>query len=149
MLIIFESRPDCLPQIAALAIKSGNGLVLKGGKEAEKSNQLLHKLIVDSIDKVTHGKVTKGVIGLVSRAEIPSLLKLDSLIDLVIPRGSSALVHYIKQNTKIPVMGHAEGVCHVYVDKHAEFEKAQRIVIDSKTDYPSGACLLSIPNIYL
>jgi len=146
LLIIFESRPDCLPQIAALAIKSGNGLVLKGGKEAEKSNQLLHSIITDSIERVSQGQVDSGVIGLVSRAEIPSLLKLDGLIDLVIPRGSGELVKYIKSNTKIPVMGHAEGICHVYVDKEADIEKAIRIVVDSKTDYPSACnateCLL-------
>ena len=138
LLIIFESRPDCLPQIAALAIKSGNGLVLKGGKEAEKSNQLLHSIIADSIERVSQGQIDSGVIGLVSRAEIPSLLKLDGLIDLVIPRGSGELVKYIKDNTKIPVMGHAEGICHVYVDKEADIEKAIRIVVDSKTDYPSA-----------
>ena len=81
LLIIFESRPDCLPQIAALAIKSGNGLVLKGGKEAEKSNQLLHSIIIDSIVKISDRQIGPGVIGLVSRAEIPSLLKLGNFID--------------------------------------------------------------------
>lgn len=139
LLIIFESRPDCLPQISALAIRSGNGLLLKGGKEAEHSNAFLHKIIADTIESATKGKVSRDVIGLVtSRADISSLLKLDKYIDLVIPRGSGALVKHIKDNTHIPVMGHAEGVCHVYVDSSADVDKAVRIVVDAKTDYPSA-----------
>lgn len=139
LLIIFESRPDCLPQIAALALRSGNGLLLKGGKEAEKSNRLLHEIIADTIENVTKGVVSRNVIGLItSRASIPSLLKMDSYIDLVIPRGSGDLVKHIKENTRIPVMGHAEGVCHVYIDNKADLNKAEKILIDSKTDYPSA-----------
>jgi delta-1-pyrroline-5-carboxylate synthetase len=139
LLIIFESRPDCLPQIAALAIRSGNGLLLKGGKEAEKSNFILHKIISDTIEKVSNGKVSRGFIGLVtSRSNIPSLLKLDKYIDLVIPRGSGNLVKYIKDNTRIPVMGHAEGICHIFVDSEADIDKTLQIVIDAKTNYPSG-----------
>lgn len=139
LLIIFESRPDCLPQIAALAIRSGNGLLIKGGKEAEKSNNILHKIISETIEKVSNQKVSSGFIGLItSRANIPSLLKLDKYIDLVIPRGSGDLVKYIKDNTRIPVMGHAEGICHVYVDADADIEKTLEIVIDAKTNYPSG-----------
>jgi delta-1-pyrroline-5-carboxylate synthetase len=139
LLIIFESRPDCLPQIAALAIRSGNGLILKGGKEAEHSNVLLHSIITECIDRETDGCVSPGVIGLVTtRADIKSLLQLDQYIDLVIPRGSNDLVKYIKSNTTIPVMGHADGVCHIYVDATADSSKALRIVVDSKTDYPSA-----------
>lgn len=139
LLIIFESRPDCLPQIAALAIRSGNGLLLKGGKEAEHSNAFLHKVIADTIERVAKGKVSRHAIGLVtSRADIASLLRLDQYIDLVIPRGSGALVKFIKDNTRIPVMGHAEGVCHVYVDAAADVDKAVRVVVDAKTDYPSA-----------
>lgn len=139
LLVIFESRPDCLPQIAALAIRSGNGLLLKGGREAERSNSLLHKIIVDAIASASGGKVARGVIGLITgRATIPALLQLDSCIDLVIPRGSGAMVRSIKESSRIPVMGHAEGVCHVYVDQHADVEKALKVVVDSKTDYPSG-----------
>jgi gamma-glutamyl phosphate reductase len=139
LLIIFESRPDCLPQIAALALRSGNGLLLKGGKEAEKSNKILHKIIAETIEKVTKGFVSRNVIGLItSRASIPSLLKMDSYIDLVIPRGSGDLVKHIKENTRIPVMGHAEGVCHVYIDSKADINKAEKILLDSKTDYPSA-----------
>jgi delta-1-pyrroline-5-carboxylate synthetase len=139
LLVIFESRPDCLPQIAALAIRSGNGLLLKGGKEASHSNALLHRIIVDAVYAASEGKVDRSVIGLVtSRADIPNLLKMDKYVDLVIPRGSGAMVQNIKDHTNIPVMGHAEGVCHIYVDEYADINKAIKIVLDSKTDYPSG-----------
>lgn len=135
LLIIFESRPDALVQIASLAIRSGNGLLLKGGKEANRSNGILHKVITEAIPDTVGSKL----IGLVtSRAEIPELLKLDDVIDLVIPRGSNKLVSDIKSSTKIPVLGHADGICHVYVDKSANLEMAKQIVLDAKTDYPSG-----------
>jgi len=139
LLIIFESRPDCLPQIISLALRSGNGLLLKGGKEAENSNAVLFHLIANAIETASEGRVSKDVIGLVKdRANVAELLQLDSSIDLIIPRGSGELVKYIKENTKIPVMGHAEGVCHVYVDEFADEVKATRVVIDAKTDYPSA-----------
>jgi delta-1-pyrroline-5-carboxylate synthetase len=139
LLIIFESRPECLPQIAALAIRSGNGLLLKGGKEAEFSNACLHAIVADAISDATQGQISSDVFELVtSRNEISSLLKLDNYIDLVIPRGSGELVNYIKANTRIPVMGHSDGVCHVFVDDAANLEAAERIIVDSKTDYPSA-----------
>ncbi|KAJ1422265.1 Aldehyde/histidinol dehydrogenase [Sesbania bispinosa] len=108
LLIVFESRPDALVQIASLAIRSGNGLLLKGGKEAKRSNAILHKVITEALPDTVGAKL----IGLVtSRAEIPELLKanttLDDVIDLVIPRGSNKLVSQIKSSTKIPVLGHA------------------------------------------
>ncbi|XP_044508513.1 delta-1-pyrroline-5-carboxylate synthase-like isoform X2 [Mangifera indica] len=106
LLIVFESRPDALVQIASLAIRSGNGLLLKGGKEAKCSNEILHKL--------------------------------DDVIDLVIPRGSNRLVTQIKGSTKIPVLGHADGICHVYVDKSANMEMVKQIVLDAKLDYPAA-----------
>lgn len=135
LLIVFESRPDALVQIASLAIRSGNGLLLKGGKEAKRSNAILHKVITEAIPDT----VGSQLIGLVtSRAEIPELLKLDDVIDLVIPRGSNKLVSQIKNSTKIPVLGHADGICHVYVDKSANLEMARRIVLDAKVDYPAG-----------
>ncbi|XP_027913507.1 delta-1-pyrroline-5-carboxylate synthase-like [Vigna unguiculata] len=135
LLIVFESRPDALVQIASLAIRSGNGLLLKGGKEAKRSNAILHKVITEAIPDSVGAKL----IGLVtSRAEIPELLKLDDVIDLVIPRGSNQLVSQIKSSTKIPVLGHADGICHVYVDKSADLEMAKRIVLDAKIDYPAG-----------
>uniref|UniRef100_A0A5B7B7M7 Delta-1-pyrroline-5-carboxylate synthase n=1 Tax=Davidia involucrata TaxID=16924 RepID=A0A5B7B7M7_DAVIN len=135
LLIIFESRPDALVQIASLAIRSGNGLLLKGGKEAKRSNVILHKVITAAIPE----NVGERLIGLVtSREEIPDLLKLDDVIDLVIPRGSNKLVSQIKESTKIPVLGHADGICHVYVDKSANMDMAKRIVLDAKIDYPAA-----------
>ncbi|ESQ52665.1 hypothetical protein EUTSA_v10016322mg [Eutrema salsugineum] len=135
LLIVFESRPDALVQIASLAIRSGNGLLLKGGKEARRSNAILHKVITDAIPETVGGKL----IGLVtSREEIPDLLKLDDVIDLVIPRGSNKLVSQIKNTTKIPVLGHADGICHVYVDKSCNLDMAKRIISDAKLDYPAA-----------
>ncbi|OMO97279.1 Gamma-glutamyl phosphate reductase GPR [Corchorus olitorius] len=135
LLIVFESRPDALVQIASLAIRSGNGLLLKGGKEAKRSNAILHKVITSAIPN----KVGDKLIGLVaSRDDIPDLLKLDDVIDLVIPRGSNKLVSQIKNSTKIPVLGHADGICHVYVDKSAKADIAKQIVLDAKVDYPAA-----------
>nr|AKP99746.1 delta-1-pyrroline-5-carboxylate synthase [Cucumis sativus] len=135
LLVVFESRPDALVQIASLAIRSGNGLLLKGGKEARRSNAALHKVITSAIPDT----VGEKLIGLVtSREEIPDLLKLDNVIDLVIPRGSNKLVSQIKESTKIPVLGHSDGICHVYVDKSADIEMAKRIVSDAKVDYPAA-----------
>jgi len=139
LLIVFESRPDSLPQIAALALRSGNGLLLKGGKEALHSNQALHRVITQALTTASNGRVPAEAIGLVtSRSEVSALLELDDVIDLVIPRGSSSLVRSIKSATRIPVLGHAEGVCHVYVDQAADLKKACRIVVDAKTDYPAA-----------
>lgn len=139
LLVIFESRPDSLPQIAALSLKSGNGLILKGGKEAERSNACLHKIITETVERMTEGLVRRDVISLVkTRSEIKQLLALDDLIDLVVPRGSNALVRFIQDNTKIPVLGHADGVCHVYVDQSADLQKAIRVVLDAKTNYPAA-----------
>ncbi|KAM2283548.1 hypothetical protein ACFXTI_032637 [Malus domestica] len=135
LLVVFESRPDALVQIASLAIQSRNGLLLKGGKEAKRSNAILHKVITSAIPEPVGGKL----IGLVNtRDEIPDLLKLDNVIDLVIPRGSNKLVSQIKESTKIPVLGHADGICHVYVDKSANLDMAKRIVLDAKVDYPAA-----------
>ena len=114
LLIIFEARPDALPQIAALALKSGNGLLLKGGKEAARSNRTLHRVFVEAMGP----EVPAGLVQLVeTRDEIGDLLRHDDLIDLVIPRGSNALVKHIQAHTKIPVMGHADGICHIFVDR--------------------------------
>lgn len=139
LMVIFESRPDSLPQIISLALSSGNGLLLKGGKEAVNSNTALHDVIGDAIEKGSNGEISRDIIGLVrSRGQIKELLSLDDTIDLVIPRGSNALVSYIKENTRIPVLGHADGVCHVYVDSSASADEACKIVVDAKTDYPSA-----------
>lgn len=138
LLIIFEARPDALPQIAALAIRSGNGLLLKGGKEAARSNAILHRLIVNTIAEVAPD-VGKDLISLVTtRQGVDDLLKLDDVIDLAIPRGGNALVSHIQRNTRIPVLGHADGICHLYVDARADIQMACSIAVDSKTDYPSA-----------
>eukprot|EP01018_Ginkgo_biloba_P034535 Gb_39696 [translate_table: standard] len=135
LLVVFESRPDALVQIASLAIRTGNGLLLKGGKEAVRTNAILHKVITEALPE----SVGKKLIGLVtSRDDIPDLLKLDDVIDLVIPRGSNKLVSQIKETTKIPVLGHADGVCHVFVDKAANLDMAKHIILDAKTDYPAA-----------
>ena len=135
LLIIFESRPDALPQIAALALRSGNGLLLKGGKEATRSNRILHEVITSALAPDVPAAAVSLVEG---RAAIGELLELDDVIDLVIPRGSGALVQAIQKGTRIPVLGHAEGVCHAYVDADADPEKAVQIALDSKTDYPAA-----------
>ena len=135
LLVIFESRPDALPQIAALSLRAGNGLLLKGGKEAERSNTVLHRVFTEALAP----DVPAASVGLVhGRAAIADLLALDDVIDRVIPRGSASLVRHIQQHTRIPVLGHADGICHVYVDVHADPERARAIVVESKTDYPSA-----------
>lgn len=139
LLVIFESRPDVLPQVAALSFLSGNGLLLKGGKEAKHSNRIFHQIIVDSIHSSSLQKLPKDLITLIeSREAISDLLKMDQDIDLIIPRGSSQLVRHIQQNTRIPVMGHSEGICHMYVDIEGDINKAARLIVDSKCDYPSA-----------
>jgi len=140
LLIIFESRPDALPQIAALAIRSGNGLILKGGKEAARSCAALHAVVCDAISSVAPS-VGPGLISLVtSRADVGELLKLDDVIDLVIPRGGNALVRAVSEATRIPVLGHADGVCHMFVDAGAAHDvpAAVRLIADAKLDYPAA-----------
>ena len=132
--VIFESRPDALVQIACLCLKAGNAVLLKGGREAAQSNRVLAQLIESAAQKVEG--IPPGWIGLLeTRDQVAAMLELDGDIDLIIPRGGNELVQHVMRNTRIPVMGHADGVCHVYVDRKAEVDQAVRIVVDSKTQY--------------
>ncbi len=133
--VIFEARPDALVQISALCIKSGNCAILKGGSETLHTNKALFTLIYKAVTEC--GLPTGCMLQVEAREEISQLLSCHDSIDLLIPRGSNAFVQYIMNNTKIPVMGHADGICHVYADKDADIEKAVRIIVDSKTQYPA------------
>jgi len=135
--IVFESRPDVIPQILSLALKSGNAVVLKGGKEAKCSNEAILKL-VDQLNKEFKFLPRHWAVLLDSREAFRKILAYPQYIDLVIPRGSNALVRKIMDSTKIPVMGHAEGICHQYVHESADIEKAVKIVLDSKKQYPAA-----------
>ncbi|OCH84059.1 gamma-glutamyl phosphate reductase [Obba rivulosa] len=136
LLVIFEARPEVVVNIAALAIKSGNAAILKGGKESNETTQLLSKAIQAALSKTSIPSTYIQAIQ--TRTEVSALLELDRYIDLVIPRGSNSLVRNIQNSTRIPVMGHADGLCSVYLDETADLGKALRIVVDSKTDYPAA-----------
>ena len=131
--VIFESRPDALVQIACLCIKSGNGIILKGGSEAKHTNRILFDLIYEA--GVSAGLPEHFACLLEDREEIRQLLQCQGDVDLLIPRGSNSFVQYIMDNTGIPVMGHADGICHVYVDGAASIDKAIPVIVDSKTQY--------------
>ena len=135
--IIFEARPDVIPQICALAVKSGNAALLKGGKEALHTNQAFMQVIQHALEQVS-GYPTGAFALLSSREEAAEMLRADGYIDLIIPRGGNALLTYVKANTRIPVLGHADGVCHLYVAPSADVEMACTLAVDAKTQYPAA-----------
>ncbi|KAF5619882.1 glutamate-5-semialdehyde dehydrogenase [Fusarium tjaetaba] len=136
LLIIFEARPEVIANIASLAIKSGNAAILKGGKESTESFVAISKVISSALETT---KVPNSAIQLVTTRDVISqLLSQDRYIDLVIPRGSNELVRYIKESTKIPVLGHADGLCHIYLTASANKEKAITAIVDSKASYPAA-----------
>ena len=134
--VIFEARPEALIQIVSLAVKSGNGVILKGGKEATRSCQTLTAAIARAL--ATTQVSPDAVQLLATREEIRALLELDDCVDLIIPRGSNAFVRYVQDHTRIPVLGHADGICHLYIDRAADLEKAIAITVDAKTQYPAA-----------
>jgi len=131
--VIFESRPDALIQISTLCLKSGNAVLLKGGSEAQHTNKVLADLISRASESAG---IPKGWLGLMeTRADVAEILKLDEYIDLIVPRGSNEFVRHIMDNTNIPVLGHADGICHVYVDADADLDMAVNITVDAKCQY--------------
>ena len=134
--VIFEARPDAVIQIASLAIRSGNGAMLKGGREATRSC----RAIIDALRDGLAGTAVADdcLVLLTGREESLAMLRLDGLVDLIIPRGSNSFVRFIQGNTRIPVLGHADGICHLYVDARVNVAEAVEIAIDSKTDYPAA-----------
>ena len=131
--VIFESRPDALVQISTLCLKSGNSVVLKGGSEAMETNKALYEIISEA---TVESGIPQGWIQLITtREEVKEMLSLDEMIDLIIPRGSNDFVRYIMDNSRIPVLGHADGICHMYIDKYADINMAVDLALDSKTQY--------------
>lgn len=131
--VVFESRPDALVQISTLCLKSGNAVLLKGGSEAANTNQILAQIITEAGDKAN---LPTGWLQLLhTRQDVTEMLALDEYIDLIIPRGSNAFVRYIMNNTNIAVLGHAEGICHIYIDADADLDMAVKLAVDSKCQY--------------
>ena len=133
---IFESRPDAVPQIASLCWKSGNAVILKGGTEAQDSNRMLVNLLRCAVGAVDPD-LPDGVQMIETREDVRALLQLEDHIDLFVPRGSNDFVRYIQDNTRVPVLGHADGICHAYVDQHADVEQAVAVCYDAKVQYPA------------
>lgn len=136
LLIIFESRPDAVIQIGSLALRTGNGALLKGGSEAKESNRVLARCLADALVETDLPGAALSLIE--GRRAVRELLELDQLIDLVIPRGSGELVRSIQDSTRIPVLGHAEGICHLYLDRSADPAMATHLAVDGKCDYPAA-----------
>jgi glutamate-5-semialdehyde dehydrogenase len=134
---IFESRPDAVPQIASLCVKSGNAVILKGGREAQNSNRILVELLARALAKAP-GIPPHAVQMIETRGEVAEMLRQEKHINLIVPRGSNAFVKYIQDNTKIPVLGHAEGICHGYVAADANHDMAVALCVDAKVQYPAA-----------
>lgn len=135
--IIFEARPDVMTQISALAIKSSNAVILKGGKESTNTNKATFDIIISALKSVD-GFPDNAINQVFSREDVAKMLDMNDYIDLIIPRGGNSLVKFIKDNTKIPVLGHADGICHIFIDESADLKMAADILIDAKTQYPSA-----------
>ena len=136
LLVIFESRPEVVVQISALTLKSGNAVILKGGKEASESNACLFGILDQVLGEFTD--LPGGTVNLLqSREAVSEIVKQNDCLDLIIPRGSNALVQHIQQHSRVPVLAHADGICHVYWDQAASLSKAMEIIIDAKTEYPA------------
>ncbi len=135
--IIFEARPDVIAQISSLAIKSANAVILKGGKESINTNKKILEVINSALSEVE--EFPQNVVQQIfTHEEVAEMLKCDKYVNLIIPRGNNKLVRFIKDNTRIPVLGHADGICHIFVDKSADLEMAIKVVTDAKTQYPSA-----------
>ena len=133
---IFESRPDAVPQIASLCWKAGNAVILKGGTEAQDSNRMLVNLLRRAVAAVDPD-LPDAVQMIETREDVRALLQLEDHVDLFVPRGSNDFVRYIQDNTRVPVLGHADGICHAYVDQHADVEQAVAVCYDAKVQYPA------------
>ena len=134
--VIFEARPDAVTQIASLAIKSGNAVILKPGREVEHTAKAIVRVLRAAL--ASEGIPEDAVSLVLGRESVAELLAMHDLVDMVIPRGSKALVEYVQANTRIPVLGHSEGICHIYVDRAADQELALRVIDDAKLDYPAA-----------
>jgi glutamate-5-semialdehyde dehydrogenase len=135
--VIFESRPDVVPQVGSLAIKTGNGLVLKGGAEARQTNRVLVSIWHEALAAVSPS-LPPAICALTDRADVARILEMDRDIDLVVPRGSTEFVNYVFEHSRIPVLGHGSGICHIYVDSAADLKMAKDVIVDAKVQYPAA-----------
>jgi glutamate-5-semialdehyde dehydrogenase len=135
--VVFESRPDVVPQVGSLAIKTGNGLVLKGGAEARQTNRVLVSIWHEALGAVSPS-LRPAICALTDRADVARILEMDRDIDLVVPRGSTEFVNYVFEHSRIPVLGHGSGVCHIYVDSAADLKMAKEVIVDAKVQYPAA-----------
>jgi len=135
--VIFESRPDVVPQVGSLAIKTGNGLVLKGGAEARQTNCVLVSIWHEALSAVSPS-LRPAICAIADRADVARILEMDRDIDLVVPRGSTEFVNYVFEHSRIPVLGHGSGICHIYVDSSADLNMARNVIVDAKVQYPAA-----------